>query len=146
MPISPHTPAPRPKTSATDTSATQASSQRKSANHFEQLDRLRREYERSNTHLYMKTLRLKHDSASLSDVSDFVHAAKQLAQVCEHELSEHQPLAVLFWARNKLRAEREALCRSEAFRSHSRREIAVLEHALQGYCEQMGDGKVTALV
>lgn len=117
-----------------------------SGNHFEQLDQLRRDFDHWNTHLCMTALRFRKQSPALTDVADFVQATLALAKVCEHELSEHSPLDVLFWARNKLRQEYFRGNHGDVFDAYCKREKAKLEQSIQRYCDHVGNGKVVALM
>lgn len=110
------------------------------------LDEFRRDFEQANTRLTVCGFALRNNDATQAQFSSFIQAALDVKAVCERPYALHNPLDVLFWLKQKLEDFSQQSERPEVIRASCRRELRLTEERIQNICDEVGEGKVMALL
>lgn len=115
------------------------------AEHLRQNDLFKRDYEHANTQLAVWALTLRKHDTSVEHLRSFVDAGMALSKVCEHSLSDENPLNVLFWLNNRLNMEIDKGCRDCRYKAICMQQLYQVKDRIMMLCRSLGKGNVVPL-
>ena len=105
-------------------------------------DQFKQQYETANTHITVTAMALRQPHPSMDQLNKFVSAAIRLAEVCQSELTDIEPIEVLQWLQEKLMIEQRNTQRDSLFKAGCRRELIRVKQALRNAFIDSGHNNV----
>lgn len=115
------------------------------AEYLRRSDLFKRDYEHANTQLAIWAMTLRNNETPVEHLRSFTDAGLHLSEVCNHELSEHSPLDVLFWVEKALRTEMNKGHRDCRYRAICTQKMYQVKDLITSLCRNSGRGNVVPL-